>query len=190
MRLGFRNVSKWQCSLVPTPCQVRLQNLSHTCSLSFSFRQNQNSKDKNKPGFPRVWRQKLSWGHHNALPQGSKFVSASAQCLLVLSPFREICHSYRHNISNFRFRAHQTSPSPTCLHRASQPSTSNNYLSSNSTLRYSIVKHDQRYLLQHLDHLQESPRHQNLTSTLNNTYVCEREQLPGMARCRHINQLE
>ena len=59
--------------------------------IEFFFQTEQKFQGKNKPGFSGVWRQKLSWGHHNALPQGSKFVSASAQCLLVLSPFREIC---------------------------------------------------------------------------------------------------
>ena len=64
---------------------------------------------------------------------------------------------------NNNIRAHQISPSPTCLQRASPPSTSNNYLSSSNNLRYTIIKYDTRYALQHLHRLQPERLHQDLT---------------------------
>ena len=73
--------------------------------------------------------------------------------------------SYHLNVSSFSFRAHQVSPSRTCNQKASLRSTSTNYLSSsNNNLRYSTIKHDKHYPLQHLHHPQQECPHQDLTS--------------------------
>ena len=50
-------------------------------------------------------------------------------------------------LSSFSFRAHQISPSLTCLQQASLRSTSSRYLSSNNNLNFSISRYDRHYLL-------------------------------------------
>ena len=72
-------------------------------------------------------------------------------------------NNYHLNISGFSFRAHQISPSHTCLQRASLPSTSSSY--HNNNLSFSINRYDKLYPLLHQHRLWQERPHRELTST-------------------------